>query len=69
MSLLPAYTWVTIDGTIYFTQDLQSKALELANILADTQRIFGYQEAQGMDIALLAKTTQLTVGIVTDYFV
>lgn len=69
LSLLPAYTWVTIDGTIYFTQDLQSKALELANILADTQRIFGYQEAQGMDIALLAKTTQLTVGIGTDYFV
>lgn len=69
LHLLPAYTWVTIDGTMYFTQDLQSKALELANILADTQRIFGYQEAQGMDIALLAKTTQLTLGIGTDYFV
>jgi methylmalonyl-CoA mutase len=69
LHLLPAYSWVTIDGTIYFTQDLQSKALELANILADTQRIFGYQEAQGMDIALLAKATQLTVGIGTDYFV
>ncbi len=69
LQLLPAYTWVTVDGTLYFTQDLQSKALELANILADTQRIFGYQEAQGMDIALLAKATQLTVGIGTDYFV